>query len=79
MASIAKQMGIKWAAAKPHSAHGTHIEFVDRNGDKWRVTADLTGYFYPYLNNAQMTSTAYGYSFCIEDALLKGLSAKHLA
>lgn len=74
MTSLARQMGIRGRAPKVSKHAGEWIRFTARNGEVWTVDCDSTGYAYPSIDGAQVTSTGYGYAFNVESALLKALA-----
>lgn len=74
MKSIARQMGIRGRTPKACALYGRRLAFTARDGGAWTVNCDSTGYFYAALDNVQVTSTAYGYAFSTEGALIKALA-----
>ena len=74
MTSRAYQMGIRGRAPKASKHAGQWIKFQDRRGNVWTVDCDSTGFAYPSIDGVQVTSTAHGYAFTIESALVKAIA-----
>jgi len=74
MTSRAYQMGIRGRTPKVSKHAGRWLEFADRGSNVWAVDCDSAGYAYPSIDGGQVTSTATGYAFTIEGALLKALA-----
>ena len=72
--SLAQQMGICGRARKAYPNAGEWIRFTSRDGEVWTVDCDSTGYAYPSIDGAQVTSTSHGYAFSVQGALIKALA-----